>query len=62
MQELAGRWQSLIEAFTGGDPGIFTSLQRTYQEQGPEKASRGMVDPGAMSYMQQALEIRASKD
>jgi hypothetical protein len=33
-----------------------------YQEQGPEKASRGMVDPEAMSYMQQALEIRAAKD
>jgi hypothetical protein len=61
MQELAGRWQSLIDAFTGRDPEIFKSLQRMYQEQGPEKASRGMVDPEAMSYMQQALEIRASK-
>lgn len=62
MQELAGRWQSLIDSFTGGDPGIFKSLQHMYQEQGPERASRGMVDPEAMSYMQQALEIRASRD
>ena len=46
MQELAGRWQSLIDAFTGGDPGIFKSLQRMYQEQWPKKASRGMVIPG----------------
>ena len=62
MQELAGRWQSLIDAFTGGDPEIFQSLQRMYQEQGPEKASRGMVDPEAITYMQQALEIRATKE
>jgi len=61
MQELAGRWQGLIDAFTGGDPEMFKSLQRMYEDQGPEKASRGMVDPEAMSYMQRALEIRNSK-
>ncbi|MGI8706840.1 MAG: MerR family transcriptional regulator [Actinomycetota bacterium] len=61
MQELAGRWQGLIDAFTGGDPGIFNSLQSMYDDQGPEKASRGMVDPEAMSYMHRAIEIRNSK-
>jgi len=61
MQELAGRWQGLIDAFTGGDPGIFNSLQSMYNDQGPEKASRGMVDPEAMSYMHRAIEIRNSK-
>ena len=61
MQELAGRWQGLIDAFTGGDPGIFKSLQRMYDDQGPEKASRGMVDPEGMSYMHRAIEIRNSK-
>ena len=61
MQELAGRWQGLIDAFTGGDPGIFKSLQRMYEDRGPEKTSRGMVDPEAMSYMHRAIEIRNSK-
>ena len=61
MQELAERWQSLIDSFTGGDPEIFKSLQRMYQDRGPETASGGMVDPEAMSYMQQAIEIRASR-
>jgi len=40
---------------------MFKSLQRMYEDQGPEKASREMVDPEAMSYMQRALEIRNSK-
>ena len=61
MQELAGRWQDLIDRFTGGDAGIFRSLQKMYDDQGPQEASRGMVDPEAMSYMHRAIEIRNSK-
>ena len=58
MQELAAKWQDLIDQFTGGDPEIFKSLKTMYQEEGPEKASRGMVDVEMMSYMQQALDAR----
>ena len=52
---LARRWHALIQAFTGGDPGIRRSLQRVYEQQGPEKASRGMVDPGLMAWMGEAI-------
>ena len=58
MQELAGRWQGLVEQFTGGDPGMAASLRRMYEDQGPEQASRGMVDPELMAYVQRAMAAR----
>jgi hypothetical protein len=38
-QELAHRWFDLVNAFTGGDPGIFQSLKKMYQN---EDNIRGM--------------------
>lgn len=32
-QELAKRWLALVTAFTGGDPGIFNSLRKMYQNE-----------------------------
>lgn len=32
-QDLARRWFALIDEFTGGDPGIFRSLQAMYQDE-----------------------------
>jgi DNA-binding transcriptional MerR regulator len=58
MQELAARWTGLIEQFTGGDPGITASLRTMYEQEGPEKASRGMVDRDLMEYAQQAIAAR----
>lgn len=55
VQELAGRWQGLIEQFTGGDPGVRASLGRMYAEEGVEQASRGAVNPGLMEYVGRAL-------
>ena len=43
-QELARRWFALVSGFTGGDPGIFKSLKRMYQN---EDTVRGM-DVAAM--------------
>jgi DNA-binding transcriptional MerR regulator len=53
---LGQRWRALIEAFTGGDPGIGDSIKRMYREQGPQKASRGTLDPELMAWMQPAIE------
>jgi MerR family transcriptional regulator, thiopeptide resistance regulator len=58
MQELAGRWQGLIEQFTGGDPGIAASLKRMYESEGPETASRGAVSPELMAYAGEAVRLR----
>ena len=56
VQDLARRWSALIEAFTGGDPGIRQSLQKMYETEGPEQASRGAVNAEMMAYMQRAIE------
>lgn len=56
VQELARRWTELIEQFTGGDAGIRKSLQRMYEEEGVETASRGMLTPETMEYAQRAIE------
>src|SRR4051812_44231857 len=53
--DLARRWRALVEQFTGGDAGTRASLDRMYREQGPQRASRGMVDPELMEYMRPAL-------
>jgi len=58
VQELAARWRSLVEAFTGGDPGIRDSLERMYREEGVERASRGAMDPELMAYVQRAMSAR----
>jgi DNA-binding transcriptional MerR regulator len=60
MQELAARWTGLIEQFTGGDPEIMKSLRTMYEQEGPAKASRGMVDPELMAYAQQAIAARGA--
>jgi hypothetical protein len=58
VQAIANRWEDLISQFTGGDPGIKQSLQNMYESEGPEKASRGMVDPELMGWIGQAMEAR----
>jgi len=58
VQALADRWRALIEAFTGGDPGIASSLKRMYAEEGPEKASRGAMNPELMEYAGRAMAVR----
>ena len=58
LQPLVDRWNGLIQAFTGGDPGIAASLKRMYDEEGPEKASRGAVNPDVMEYAGRAMAAR----
>jgi MerR family transcriptional regulator, thiopeptide resistance regulator len=55
VQELARRWQALVEQFTGGNAGIRSSLDRMYREQGAERASRGAVDADVAAYMGRAM-------
>ena len=54
VQAIVTRWNELIEAFTGGDPGIRASLRKMYESEGPEKASRNMVDPELMEWVARA--------
>ena len=57
---LADRWAALIARFTGGDDGIHASLNRMYETEGPERASRGMVSPELMAWMREAVAARSA--
>ena len=61
VQELARRWQELIQLFTGGDAGIERSLNTLYQQEGPEAASHGTVDAALFDYMGRAISIFQSQ-
>jgi DNA-binding transcriptional MerR regulator len=56
---LVERWTALIEQFTGGDPGIHASLNRLYETEGPERASRGALNSETMEYARRAIAARA---
>ena len=58
LDPLVERWAGLIEQFTGGDPGIRASLQRMYEDEGPEQASRSAVSAETMAYAKRAIEAR----
>jgi DNA-binding transcriptional MerR regulator len=55
---LADRWAALIAAFTGADAGIHASLNRMYESEGSERASRGAVSPQLMEWMREAVASR----
>jgi hypothetical protein len=57
VQALAARWRELIAAFTGGDMGIHDSLNRMYEGEGVERASRGAVSPELFEYARRAIEV-----
>ena len=57
LKPIGERSRELITMFTGGDPGIESSLKRMYETEGPEKASRGMADPEVFEYL---AKIRAA--
>ncbi len=61
VQELATRWQGLLEAFTGGDPGIERSLRSMYEQEGVQAASHGALDEELMAYVGRAMEARPGR-
>ncbi|MFL5870260.1 MAG: MerR family transcriptional regulator [Solirubrobacterales bacterium] len=55
---LADRWAALVAQFTGGDIGIHDSLNRMYEGEGPQRASRGAVPPELFQWMGEAVAAR----
>lgn len=52
-RELAARWQSLIDEFTGGNPGIEGSLRRMYEAE-PGMRERAGGDPAMYEFISKA--------
>jgi MerR family transcriptional regulator, thiopeptide resistance regulator len=50
-QAVGERAGELVEMFTGGDPDIAASLQRMYQQEDPQKLTRGLGSPEDVAYM-----------
>ena len=50
LRPLAERGRELVAMFTGGDPGIASSLKQMWENEDPEKVSHGMVDAEVWSY------------
>ena len=62
-QELAGRWQKLVEGFTGGDPDITEGLKNLYRDRGnwPAEFQQQMApfeSKDASTFINKALAIR----
>jgi DNA-binding transcriptional MerR regulator len=53
VQALANRWRALVQAFSGGDPGIEASVGRMFQAQ-PELATRQGLDQEVFQYIGRA--------
>ena len=52
---LMERWNGLVEQFTGGDAGIRESVERIYEDEGADKASRGAMSSATMEYAHRAM-------
>lgn len=48
---LGERWQALIDAFTGGDPGIQRSLGALWQNEGEQVMQRHDMDPAIFAWI-----------
>jgi MerR family transcriptional regulator, thiopeptide resistance regulator len=53
VQRLARRWLALVREFTGGNPGIETSLRKLYQQE-PGAAQQQGLDPALCDYINRA--------
>ena len=56
---LFDRWNALIDAFTGGDPGTRAALQKIYDENDPQEVSHGVMDAETMAYAHRAIAAHA---
>jgi DNA-binding transcriptional MerR regulator len=56
VQPLAQRARELVRAFTGGDPAMYASLERMYENEDPARVSRGVMDSEVVVYLRRALE------
>jgi DNA-binding transcriptional MerR regulator len=58
-QAVGDRAGELIQMFTGGDQGITESLRRMYEQEDPQKLTRGMGSPEDMEYMAAIRKVKA---
>ncbi len=58
VQDLAATWKSLLQAFTGGNPGIEANLKKMYEEKPDIASSKGFhFDPELAAFMSKAMKV-----
>ena len=59
VQKIAKRGNDLVDAFTGGDPGIFKSLERMYEKEGSKFLNNYDmdIDEKLFNFMLEAMEV-----
>ena len=57
VRALAAKWQSLIDSFTGGDPGIRANLQKVWENETNLHGIDTAAERAAMEYIGKALAI-----
>ncbi len=55
VQKLAKKWMSLVEAFTGGNPGITANLKKAYEENPDAAKTFGGPNPEMFQYITRAM-------
>jgi hypothetical protein len=60
MQALARRWKELVDEFTGGDPGIASSLRTMYQNE-PAAREQSGIDPEMFAYIGRTLALTSGE-
>lgn len=58
LKPLMDKWDELVRAFTGGDAGISSSLNKLYEQEKPEVATHGMMSAELAEY---AAKIRSAQ-
>lgn len=65
VQALLDKSAALMSEFTGGHPGVESSLKKMYEERGPQEVLRGYnmgVDTELTEYMAKARAVREARD
>jgi hypothetical protein len=57
VQALAAKWKSLVDAFTGGDPGIRANLQKVWENEPVVHGIDTAAERAMMDYIGKALKI-----
>lgn len=57
VQTLAAKWKSLIDVFTGGDPGIRANLQKVWENEPAVNGIDTAAERAMMDYIGKALKI-----
>jgi hypothetical protein len=57
VQELAWRWRDVMDQMSGGDRGGLSSIYAKIDGEGPEAATRGILNTEVWEYLKRAFAV-----